>query len=380
MDILEGAAAFAVAMIIFSTVVTGLVELGLRTFATRPKILAASLEKILENEIWPRFKDQLTAIAGDQDPDTKSRVKTAFLHAMIRNPVSTSADPVAGQAEKGYLSKFSAEVESLSTYAFLQRLAKTEIGEVILRQGEAEARTALQDLSRTFERYGAASSEVFRRKAGSLSVVVAIALALVINIDAGRLFDHLMNSPVARSALIDRVEVADSDNQKALGDLRAVIVKLEHGEDVGVGSAPEFKKEIADLKASLEPLTENADLPIGFGYFPHCKVLGSGSSCSQDRSDKVWLASVLWLANALLAGVLIGLGGPFWFRIYSALSQLVQLARVFSGAGREKIDENAKDQPASNQAMEKEDIVKIFRTAGGPARRRVDEPVNPPAG
>jgi len=42
-----------------------------------------------------------------------------------------------------------------------------------------------------------------------------------------------------------------------------------------------------------------------------------------------------WAFSVLLAGLLIGLGGPFWFDVFNKLSGLVGIVRRFEGAARQ---------------------------------------------
>ena len=63
--------AFAIAMILFSTIVTGIVELIMRLFGVREKNLQTTLESLFENVVWPRMKSRFVTVATDKDDDQK---------------------------------------------------------------------------------------------------------------------------------------------------------------------------------------------------------------------------------------------------------------------------------------------------------------------
>ena len=72
-----------------------------------------------------------------------------------------------------------------------------------------------------------------------------------------------------------------------------------------------------------------------------------------------------WLGLSILAGILIGLGGPSWFRVFSSLSQIFQMLRSL-GVGRKP--EQAKAQqtaapPLAEESAKPKDVVDAFRVA-----------------
>ena len=60
MHMLESAMAFAVVMIIFSTIVTGLVEAILRLLALKQRALGRALTRVLADEVQPALVEALT--------------------------------------------------------------------------------------------------------------------------------------------------------------------------------------------------------------------------------------------------------------------------------------------------------------------------------
>ena len=52
----------------------------------------------------------------------------------------------------------------------------------------------------------------------------------------------------------------------------------------------------------------------------------SGVICA--RLDKNPLAFIKWIVTVLISGLLIGLGGPFWFDMYTRLAKVLGLAKA----------------------------------------------------
>jgi hypothetical protein len=96
----------------------------------------------------------------------------------------------------------------------------------------------------------------------------------------------------------------------------------------------EFKKisaAVADLKTQ--------GIPIGTDYFPHCLWYGKKEtvepSCKDAKgslkspsSREIRFDYFFWILKVLITGMLIGLGGPFW---YDAVRGLMRTTQLFRG-------------------------------------------------
>ncbi|MEQ9123222.1 MAG: hypothetical protein RIM80_11730, partial [Alphaproteobacteria bacterium] len=204
MDLLESAMAFAVAMIIFSTIATGIVEFLVRFFSMREWVLRRTIESLFETVIWPRLKESL-ASGALHDVEEKVRKKLeaerdAFVQHMMGNPAHSQWMT----SKFGWSFTKANKIDSLSTLAFAERLGRTEVGRAILAEGQAQIELLVTDFCRTFERFGRASREVFRKRAKLVSVAVGVVLAFSANIDVGRLASALIENPDLRADLIAR--------------------------------------------------------------------------------------------------------------------------------------------------------------------------------
>lgn len=402
MDLLEGAAAFAVVMIVFSTIVTGIVEGLMRLTATRQSVLARAVESLMRREIAPRFREALLTRYGvASGKDAYEIVARRFADQMTLNPLAELTDDEKQDwravkrrsVVRRLRQHWNDGVETLTTYSFLQRVAKTEVGQELEQLARSELRETLTDLSRTYERYVAASNELFRRYAHVTTTLIAGIFALTLNIDASRVFTHLMDSPDTRASLIAYGEEAAQENRDAVAELNQLIAQLEMRKrqagdgaasaEVGFSDVQEVEEKIDELSVALAPLIETHQIPMGWSYYPFCGsprlsaaaawVSGLFGAAAEGEADDAEPCSdaeaakdrtlLGWAANVLIAGILISLGGPFWYRVYSGLSRIAAVANTVRGGRSDTIEKNAAGQTASQAALTDEDILKTFETA-----------------
>lgn len=317
---LESAMAFAVVMIIFSTIVTGLVEAFLRLLVLRQKSLGRALEQLLQREVQPALvaalKQAQAAKEGLDDvlaSAEKWHGKTsAILSDFTANPLGEGN----ANAKPGWWDRRLRNIDELTTYSFLQRLAKSKMGDVITQLDDDQLAAYLANISRTYERYIAASHEFYRKRSYVVTTAAALIFAAAYNVDAGRVYVHLMDDPATRTALIENADQAMEENRKAVQSLKVLLGELEEDEKAKLAAEPvadksesEVLAEIAATREALNTLREDSRLPVGPSLWPYC--VGEGwMTCDDGRASKTLSADfAFWVLNVLLAGVLIALGG-----------------------------------------------------------------------
>ncbi|MEM1374637.1 MAG: hypothetical protein AAGF78_09685 [Pseudomonadota bacterium] len=401
MSYLQAALAFAVLMIVFSTAATALCEAYLRLFARRPATLSGALVQFIKHD--PRLRTALEKVFKNKEAkfDTRRRFglflgylanllgylprvkkglgefdyknatvdldvkKDAIVNRIVAQLVSNPAsnpDPLRIKPAKS--------VDTLTTYAFVQRLAETDLGRNLSATLEKET---LMALVRGFERLNSSANELFRKRARSMTMVAAVVLAFAINIPADKVFQHLMDNPEVARDISAQGEEAFSEYEARVATLEARFDDLQTGvqreagdTEVPLASDEALEAIRADFDAfgeALDIARDDAfgvyDLPIGYDnwYAYNCVAPGEDAPVSATRDQiKACIgstATVLWVLNVLLAGLLIGLGGPFWYRIYASLSHAAQLLRVFKGNPRpENLGEgNAITQPVAQAEL-----------------------------
>jgi hypothetical protein len=362
MEMLTAVAAFAVAMILFSTLVTGVVEIVIRLLALRAGTLAEAVTMMARQDIVPLLKR--LGIATDATTEAQ------IVCALTRNPALGTEEIGGCEPSGAWLAPRESRrrIDALSTFALLQRLAKTDVGRDLAGKAEAQLRPALLDIQRTFERYAAASRELFRKRAQTLSFIVAIVVAFGLNVDATRLFQHLARSGDAREQLLANAEAIAAANEAARARLEVALAAPDEPgtppTPAAPGAAPpsveeplrRIEQSTIELRAEAERL-QAYDLPIGFAEFPYSRETWAG------KTMRDWIG---WAVNVMLAGILIGLGGPFWFKVYTNLSQILPAIGALGGGSKELVSQPAIDAPAIHEAEKREeDVVTTFRIAAG---------------
>ena len=228
MQLLDATLALALTLAALATIVTIIMEMGMRTARMRKKNLVEVmrlLNKELDNGL---FKDL--------DADERWR----FICKVIENPAktghttreSTSAKRKQNEADlnrsldlighdKSSAKKtvnglfvsvrnlvFDPERAKLYDKVSLEHVLRrlVEINKVKERTvaGRKKARTELNRLARKYEEYGSAVSASFKRSAQAWSIVVGILFAVAANVDGLRIFDAYRTDPDLVKAIIEQ--------------------------------------------------------------------------------------------------------------------------------------------------------------------------------
>jgi len=338
MHMLESAMAFAVVMIIFSTIVTGLVQAFLRAVSLRKRTLKHSLALFIQDEVKPQLLSSLKQTqAAVQTLDKAADDVEAMVASFTANPIKADRDSWLSRV----LAKRLERIDELTAYSFLQRLAKSDLSATIRQMNDDQLNNYLANVMRTYDRYMAASTEFYRKKSHILTVMVAMTLAAVFNVPAARVYMHLMDNPETRAELINAADNAIEANRAAEERLREFwheqgVIARQAADPAAqptdqpqpstddMAARKEVAKQITDLRNTLESLRTDTGLPNGPSMWPFCygerSAALSECSAAAEAERGVW-SYIYWAFNVALAGVLIGLGGPFWAKVYTRLAQ-----------------------------------------------------------
>src|SRR6185369_2257943 len=312
---LSAALAFVVAMILFSTIASAATESLHRVFHMRERGLRKTLERLFDDVVWP-------SLSPDGPADAPQAIRDDFLDVLTRN---RAVRPLGPTRSIGYWFA-PRSISCLDTTELVARLAETQIGKALTAAGDAEVEAVVRNVARQFERLGADASASFEERARAVSISVAMLVAFALNIDAVRLFSSLVAQPELAAKLIHQEET--STHTPPSGDeAEGAVTSAEMG-----ASVPSV--EVASLVREGRQQAEAAvalGLPIGYAYFPWCSEGGVGTACDALRRARAddWYAGVRmlwvrWLLFTVLSGLLIGLGGPFWFNTFVRLSSVMQ--------------------------------------------------------
>lgn len=311
MDYLGTAVAFAVIMMVFSTIVAVIVESAHMVFRLREKGLRRFMEVVYQDIVRPRFS---------QTPDGTSL--TAFVEVMTRSrfrPVDKSAS-----ATRKLVARIvnAGELKNLGTTQFIERLTELPEGKHLIdslgRLGTPDLDAFLKDLARRYEEWGASATEYFARRAKLVSVIIAILLAFALNLNAIDMFRTLLTHEALRGKVIERGdEIARIPQQPAQSGTPAAESAGQH--------ADRSTQHLGEVRVGMDVLRAGG-IPFGWETVPwKGTVWQSGGG-----PMKAWLL-IEWAGAVLLTGLLIGLGGPFWFDAFRKLSTLTSPGPTIRG-------------------------------------------------
>jgi len=364
---LNATLAFALAMIIFCTMVTGITEAVHQCFSMRHHGLERMLGQLFEKVVCPRLG--VTADAG--------AIKKDFLDTLTSNPAVEQNGWLVGL--RSWFAPRTLDYLTLAQFA--ERFADTELGKQLWSTGPERAIQMVDDIGHRFQRFEEGATSYFAQRAQMLSLLVAILLAFALNVDAIRLFTSFLTDQQLTARILAEAEPITRQYQTKVveGAPGAPTVTVKVGESAAAaptGQAQEppsaHEQSASATAADYRALDEKVDalnqqigqstalgLPIGAAYYPWCLDETKQPTCQTPLTwEGLWNLKETdismqgirrfgrWFVAVLLAGVLIGLGGPFWFNAFSHLSAFVRLL----GAGSEKKKSDAKDADLAPQA------------------------------
>lgn len=387
---------------------------------------------------------------GLRDLHARLTRRRVFIDEILKSSKSIAAN--AGRAEKSNQS-------NISVIDFAAHLGRTEFGEAIRRTAQNQKENALEEaadmlnkmideMARRFDGLGNQATENFREIARRWSMVMAFVAALIVNVDAIRLFHTFYED----SELSQRVTAAYESRVEAMSKRELELIQEIATKQAADGSTStaNAEKDMQALRGEMEQLqgaiAETAEelsalgLPIGWDFFPFCRdiselrkvtllteVEGQRASVGFDHTFKdaqcrdlaVWYVEnhgerlglsdgdnekslknglpltfeairseyeegdprnyfyaawnwigprwlfgmSSWIFGVLLAGVLIGLGGPFWFDLYKRLSAVAQIARAGGLVGKPVKADDANQSVPAEKAHAPIDVRDAFLVA-----------------
>ena len=313
MQALDAALAFAITMLILAMVVTTLVETLHRLFGLREKGLAILLGNFYDRILFSRSGGVLRGA-----DEARERARRAFIEMMTINRGPVGQAPMTALNRHLSLDSTSEDrkflnwiwsgrrLGSLSLTAFMERLGGSEYGAQLVTQastaGDKGIEWVLKDVAQKFDAFGAEASEYFESRARLLSVIVGFVLAFAINVNAIALFETFMKRPDVTQAVIARGESVTKSYenlQKQVDTLNASAQATTSDE-----ARANVQRAADEAAAAVESL-QSVGVPIGWNT----------QSVADFRRSRT-----LSLLGLFLGGLLIGLGGPFWYKAVQTLT------------------------------------------------------------
>lgn len=305
MQWLNAALAFSITMLILSMVVSTLVETLHRLLRLRADGLETMLKQFFNEVLVPYLGSVATDLATARDQ---------FVDQMMRN----RAEPHTRTARLLQ----SQRLQKIDVQQFMTRLGASHYGDALRaatqRVGGELADTVLHDIAHQFEAFGQEASEHFQRRARLSSVLVALVLAWCANVNPYELLKtYLSNEQVTENVIALQQAAEARFLEQTTPAAEPSVAASSAGQTTP--SAQEAwqaaNKEIEQLRDLGVPIgwTVTRLQEVGFDYFCLFKVAVPTEISVRSLTAMFWL---------LVGGVLIGLGGPFWFDAVRSLSSV----------------------------------------------------------
>ncbi|MBN7819747.1 hypothetical protein [Bowmanella yangjiangensis] len=369
---MEVALAIALCFLIFSTISSMILEVLYRFKKTRYRGLKLMLKDFYESELTPLLHHKLTKAADFSDDFVK------------------------------HILRLNKENHALSTSQFIQRLATSEIAAQIANRTTAEVHILINDIVRRYEDYGSAFSHRFKQFAERDNLIIGVAAAILLNVNVIAMTKTFLDNRGLTESLVSRSEAI-------LESAQAQQERMQHL-DKDAEDAEAFQAAVERLKQTVEE-SKGLDLPVGWSrnVLQYFEQTAAGLMCStpdtesqtpptqqpsanppgdrlaapqpytncKSSAQKVgfWgFAGMAWLFSTVITGLLVGLGGPFWFDVVKRISLFRNTLSNFATGKNTTTDSKTDEQVAK-------DYLALFTNANLAANMIKDPPttVKPPA-
>ncbi len=196
MPLLEAFLALALTLLSLAMIATLIVELIHRLAGTRVENLKMMLEEYYDLELKPIVETEQKDISETLED------KTEFIHKMLTNPLINKggkAGPIKSRLK---------ELSGLSTEDLFKKLAYTNIGKRIKARASAEIDESVDSLSISYDVFGLAATDLFKRKAQLTSLLVGVVVAFALNANALVIFKSYLDDPQARAKAVAQADAA----------------------------------------------------------------------------------------------------------------------------------------------------------------------------
>ena len=343
--------AFATTMLVFSMVVSAIVEMYHRVLSKRSSGLRRMLEHYYEQVLSPQLRE--AGIQLDQEE---------FLQTMtqLRAP-SAAPDAARGKTKvRGCIRRYFGLLNNLPTEAFMERLGTTSFSAIVDKGSEEEREQLLKDIAQKYEIFGAESSLSFEGWARLKSVLLAMVIAWAFYVHPYDVLQTYFKDPVTAAkvaalaeeklgkyedfanfveqAKVEQAEQGDgdvdaADDQATSENVESLLARLE--EEIETG-----KTEVETLKMAGAPV----GWPTDKTRFGKKAVLGLF-----DVYYPKQLRDLFWL---VIGGLLIGLGAPFWAQTVRQLTQVQSVAKNVSNILQPPSQPPSQPQPGTPAGAE----------------------------
>ena len=297
MPLLDAALAFAITMLAFATIVTTIVR--------------------FIDWLLPRLKGMLESYVDERVQLFKSMMQE-FLRKELTNIIKREFQLTPQEAEvKSALAldtillqmADARPLDHLSNLDLIDKLKQTDLGADLL-QLQNRAAEVFAEISRRYAAIERKYSEIFRKKARIVATIVALVLAVVLNIDTIHIADVYLRNPTLAASIAAKSDVVVAEFEANRKQLQAQQLQQANqpGSAAGISQGQQDLKEaigrVEKIQGDIKNLVASG-FPVGW------------TRHNNDELKPSWPA---WLIGILLTAGFAGLGSPFWFDVIRNLN------------------------------------------------------------
>jgi hypothetical protein len=402
-NVLISLLAFAVTMLALATVVTTVLEMLSRLAGARSGVFRQMLLLVFAKEIEPVLRRGLEARTGVDARHVTAEIerqRRAFVEEVQASPLMPHADA----SMRGRLGAIARALradrsDGMTTDEFIRRFARSAAGRALYLEATSRTEQVVQRVADRYDEMADAAREYFKSSSAVLSLLLGVLLAVGYNINGYRVFLFYVDNPEARASVASQAEATLGKHAAAEQRLEEVQQQLPtRGPALPPEQArAEAQKQIDLAKQALAASEQSVanfrsvGLPIGYDRFPHCVLLGIANKddprCAvvpEDRASEGAMAAARsrwaqlgeskaavasWLLLTIITGMLIGLGGPFWYDAVVGLMRVTQMLRGRTDAGQQAAAPAPAPAPTPAEIFDRH-VDKAEETASANARQR----------
>lgn len=313
MSFLAVALAFVLTMLVVATIVTQVVNLIQGMGRVRSAHLRTMLTEYVEKELHPVVRRELCRVRQDLSEEVAEEIhELAGRVRMAIRPRET--EPIEPETEALFDEDELVSIVDVTTEELTEKLKRSSFGRRVFTELGDRADTMFAELGHRFDLLGEKYSERFRAHTRRWAKIVALLLAVVVNIDSIRIINVFIRNDELTNSVVAELDAYVAEQIEP--------VKLESIERSAQDDpVTAIKEDLRRVEAQINVLA-NSGVPVGWGYFPHSMVFGEDN---RKTSAAEWFT---WILGVLLTTVLAGLGAPFWYDTLSGLTRAVRRART----------------------------------------------------
>lgn len=376
---LSAALAFALTMLALATIVTVIMEILLRFFRRRNRHLRHMLELVFDQYIAPQIID---ATGGLKEDATRAKeemgekpwrmlnsVKAFVVHykkpkvrailsslsnrswkaekhsddytdlerELISAATSIRAKEFSNRMTRSPFrpERYSVWFNALSKFAnlmgagtademtrddFIRRLARDDVGQMLQQQAGVNIHDTVNTIALSFDEVSDAAREYLKNASRVISILIGVVLAFAVNIDGLRIYTDFIEDPSKAARIAKQADNITEAYSEAKERYENALDEDDLTDKKRAAALDQFLAAVETADEGVSGLMSQG-ISIGWKYHPYCD-----GDCVDKKFEEV-AEKVAWAFSVLITGVLIGLGGPFWYDIVMGLTRVTQIMR-----------------------------------------------------